>query len=105
MLRCTAIGQWAAIEEAAHCRRSNQKALTFIQKVNSDIEAHNKEKDYSADRGKFPLKYLQDKYKDTQTLRKTYKDTNNPEKKKGAGRNLSGSQYCNSGILQRAWLT
>lgn len=61
---------------------SNQKALSFVEKVNSDIEAHNKEKGYNPGRGKFPLKYLQDKYQSTQALRKTYKDTTDPERKK-----------------------
>jgi hypothetical protein len=61
---------------------SNQKALAFVEKVNSDIEAHNKEKGYNPGRGKFPLKYLQDKYQSTQALRTTYKDTTDPERKK-----------------------
>ena len=61
---------------------SNQKALALVEKVNSDIEAHNKEKGYNPGRGKFPLKYLQDKYQNTQALRKTYKDTTDPEQKK-----------------------
>ncbi|MCJ1280630.1 Glutamine-rich protein 2 [Puttea exsequens] len=61
---------------------SNQKALAFVEKVNGDIEAHNKEKDYSPGRGRFPLKYLQDKYQSTQALRTTYKDTTDPERKK-----------------------
>ena len=61
---------------------SNQKALAFVEKVNSDIEAHNKEKGYNPGRGNFPLKYLQDKYQSTQALRTTYKDTADPERKK-----------------------
>lgn len=61
---------------------SNQKALAFVEKVNSDIEAHNKEKGYNPGRGRFPLKYLQDKYQSTQALRTTYKDTTDPERKK-----------------------
>lgn len=61
---------------------SNQKALAFVEKVNSDIEAHNKEKGYNLGRGRFPLKYLQDKYQSTQALRTTYKDTTDPERKK-----------------------
>jgi len=36
----------------------NQKALSFVEKVNSNIEVYNKEKGYNPDRGKFPLKYL-----------------------------------------------
>ena len=61
---------------------SNQKALAFVGKVNSDIEAHNTEKGYNPGRGKFPLKYLQDKCQNTQALRTTYKDTTDPEQKK-----------------------
>ncbi len=41
---------------------SNQKALAFIEKVNSDLETYNKEKGYKVDRGEFPVKYLRDKY-------------------------------------------
>ncbi len=41
---------------------SNQKALAFVEKVNSDLETHNKEKGYKVDRGEFPVKYLRDKY-------------------------------------------
>ncbi len=52
------------------------------KKVNSDIEAHNTEKGYNPGRGKFPLKYLQDKYQNTQALRTTYKDTTDPGQKK-----------------------
>ena len=61
---------------------SNQKALAFVEKVNSDIETLNKDKGYSPGRGKFPLKYLQDKYQNTQALRKTYKETTDPEQNK-----------------------
>ncbi len=61
---------------------STQKALAFVEKVNSDIEAHNKEKGYNPGRGRFPLRYLQDKYQSTQALRTTYKDMTDPERKK-----------------------
>ena len=61
---------------------SNERAVAFVEKVNSDIEAHNNEKGYNSSRGKFPLKYLQDKYQNTQALRTTYKDTTDPEQKK-----------------------
>ena len=60
----------------------NQKALAFIKKINNDIEAYNKEKDYNSDREKFSLKYLQDKYQITQALRKTYKNTIDSKQKK-----------------------
>ena len=60
---------------------SNQKAVTFLEKVNSDIEAHNTEKGYNLSCGNFPLKYLQDKYQNTYVLRIIYKNTTDPEQK------------------------
>ena len=91
-----------------HIDPSSQKARGFIQKVNSDIEAHNRERNYSANLGKFPLKYLQDKYKDTQTLRKTYKDTNNPEKKNELAAIFQAlcvatQEFCDDRGLPKAW--
>ena len=79
---------------------SNQKALAFVEKVNSDIEAHNKEKGYNPGRRKFPLKYLQDKYQNTQALRKTYKDMTDPEQKRSwpPSFRLSASQLRNSAM-------
>lgn len=61
---------------------ANQRALAFVEKVNSDIQAHNTEKGYYPGRGKFTLRYLQDKYQNKQALRTTYKEMTNPEQKK-----------------------
>ncbi len=61
---------------------SNQRAIDFIEKINSDIEVYNIEKSYNSRSEKFPLKYLQDKYQNTQALRTTYKDTIDSEQKK-----------------------
>ncbi|KAL8823040.1 MAG: hypothetical protein Q9191_006240 [Dirinaria sp. TL-2023a] len=86
----------------------NQKALAFVKKMNSDIEAHNKEKGYNPGRGKFPLKYLQDKYQNTQALRKTYKDTTDPEQKKELAAIfqtlcVATQEFCNDRGLSDTW--
>ena len=76
--------------------------------MNSDIEAHSKEKGYNPGRGKFPLKYLQDKYQNTQALRKTYKDTTNPGQKKELAAIFQAlcvatQEFCNDRGLPETW--
>lgn len=61
---------------------SNQRAIAFIENVNSNIEVYNIEKNYNLHCEKFSLKYLQDKYQNTQALRTIYKDTIDSEQKK-----------------------
>ena len=61
---------------------TNQRAIAFVEKANNDIQAHKSAENYNLGRGKFPLKYLQDKYKSTQALRKTHNEKTAPEEKK-----------------------
>lgn len=76
--------------------------------VNSSIEKHNKEKNYSLNLGTFPLKYFQDKYQDAQALRKTFKETSDLERKKELGANFkkiydATQEFCNERHLPKTW--